>query len=476
MKTNTTKQSAVSTEKEKQKAANMPDIFNGPIVSTTVKLVLPIILGQISSIIQLFVDTFYISLIDRQSTALISATGLIFPLFLIFFAISIGISTGVSSLVARAIGEKNKHVIDKVADSALLLCIIICLSTLALGIIFGPKLIQLFAGSQLTSDTIKYANDFFHYLLPGISVLLFVHMLGGIIGGEGLTKYFGIGWLISNATNIILAPVFIFTMGMGVKGAGLASTLAILSALLYMASVLFRRKTIVIINWNIFKANSHIIKEIIRIGAPVCLMMLSTNIAVILLNNLVGSISQAAMNSWILVGRMDQIISLPAMSLSGVTIAMIGQNYGRGILHRVEKIFYAHIALILIACGILCTAYTIFAAPIFKVFSAVPEVITGSTRQVYYTSFTWLAVSAIMVINASFQATGKALPSLFITIIRVLILMAPLALLSVYVFKLGMTGIFYGIIISNIITLIIAVAWGRFHIKGLYKKQPVIAA
>ena len=63
---------------------NKPDIFNGPIVSTTLKLVIPVLTGQILSMVYMFTDTFYISLIDRESTALISGTGLIFPIYLIF--------------------------------------------------------------------------------------------------------------------------------------------------------------------------------------------------------------------------------------------------------------------------------------------------------------------------------------------------------------------------------------------------------
>src|SRR5204862_49628 len=149
------------------------------------------------------------------------------------------------------------------------------------------------------------------------------------------TKYIGTGWIISNLVNIVLAPIFIFPLKMGVKGAGIAGSISIGIVLIYFASVLFRDKTIIKIQWNIFKAKLSLIKEIVRIGAPVCLMILSTNVAVILLNNLVSSISQAAMNSWTLVGRIDQIILLPAMALGGVTMPMIGQNYGRGIYHRV---------------------------------------------------------------------------------------------------------------------------------------------
>ncbi len=459
---------------KKTKAANKPDIFNGPIIPTTIKLLLPVILMQVSTIVYFYVDTFYISLINRQSTALISAVGLIFPIYTIFYAISVGMWTGISSLVARGIGAKNENVIERAADSGLFLCGIIGLLALLSGLVFGSRLIQLFAGSRLTEETIKYANDFFYSWLPGLIILLFVYFLNGMLSGEGLTKYIAIGWAAANLTNIILAPFFIFLLKMGIKGAGAASSISMGILFIYFSFVFFQGKTTVKIHLDIFKASLKLVKEIFRIGAPACLVILSFTVAVISLNKLVGSISQAAMNSWVLVGRIDQIILIPAISLAGVTTAMIGQNYGRGIFQRVERIFYTHLLLVICACTVLATIYVTFSSSIFRMFSSIPEVIAGSVRQVYFTAFTYPALAGMSVIQFSFQATGRAFPGLIIVIIRLLIITIPLSLLSVYIFKTGMTGIFISIIIATGISYLIAFLWGRSHIRGLYKNKPVI--
>ena len=258
---------------------------------------------------------------------------------------------------------------------------------------------------------------------------------------------------------------------MGVKGAALASSIAIGSAFLFCVYVFLKKKTIVPIHWNIFKANKKLIKEILRIGAPGSLMLLSANIAFIILNNLVSSISQMAMNSWVLVGRIDQILLFPATAIAGTTTAMIGQNYGRGNLQRVEKIFNMHIVLSIAACAVLVFLYVVFAPVIFQLFSSLPEVIAGSVRQVRFVAFIYIGISSNMIIQSSFRATGVALPGLVIIIIRLLVISIPLCLLLVHVFSMGMTGVFIGLMAGNILSFIIALFWGRSNIKGLKFKE-----
>nr|HPO51164.1 MATE family efflux transporter [Spirochaetota bacterium] len=84
------------------------EILNGSIKKTTLKLMTPILIGQFFVIIYGLTDSFFISFIDRESTSLMSALGVIFPIYFFFTALSLGLSNGVSSLVARAIGEKNE--------------------------------------------------------------------------------------------------------------------------------------------------------------------------------------------------------------------------------------------------------------------------------------------------------------------------------------------------------------------------------
>ena len=96
-------------------------MFEGPILPLALKLSIPFFISNVVGLLYLVIDTYFITLIDRGSTALISGTGLVFPVYFLFLALAMGINIGVSSLVARAIGEKNQPALERAADSGLLI-------------------------------------------------------------------------------------------------------------------------------------------------------------------------------------------------------------------------------------------------------------------------------------------------------------------------------------------------------------------
>src|SRR5512137_1754064 len=116
---------------------------------------------------------------------------------------------------------------------------------------------------------------------------------------------------------------------MGVKGAALATTISYAVSAVYLISIFVRKKSSISVKWNLMRARKDIIYEIIRIGFPESLGMLSIAVSFMFLNNIVSSIGEAAMNSWALCGRLDFIINVPAFALSSATLTMVGQNYGR---------------------------------------------------------------------------------------------------------------------------------------------------
>ncbi len=444
-----------------------PDIFDGPIVYTTLRLSIPMLVTQLLSFTYLFVDTYFISMIDKQSTTLVSAVGLVFPIYLFFFNICCGLFQGTSSVVARGVGEKKEEVINKIGDSALFLVIVICVATFVLSLLFGERVINFFAGSQLTAETINYGIEYFYYLLPGLEMFLVTHVFSGILQGEGLAKYIGWGAVLSTTTNIILNPILIFIFNLGVKGSAIATSIAIGLNLLYCTVLFLGRKTTIPFKWNIFNANKKLMKEILWISVPASLGMFLITISTGILNNIVSSVSQAAMNAWVLVSRTDQLFVIPSTAIATTTTTMIGQNYGRGNLMRAAKIFRVNVILCIAVCAILAFLYSIFAPELFRLFSSVPEVIDGSVKQVRLLAFTTLCSATVLVISLSFQATGRPLPNLINCFIFMVITCSPLYL-SLFGFAIqDMNPIFTCVGVGNLLTFIIAFIWGNSHFKQL---------
>jgi len=238
-------------------------------------------------------------------------------------------------------------------------------------------------------------------------------------------------------------------------------------AAVYVIGIFKSEKSSIPIHWNLTKARVKLVLEILRVGSVQSLQMAAMSVTFMFLNNIVSSIGQDAMNSWALCGRTDQIMFIPAFAISGATISMVGQNYGRGNLARVRRIYARNILLGLVMVLGLAVVYNILAEWIFSGFSSVGGVISGSVTQVRALSFTFIGVSTAMISASTFQATGKPLPALLITLIRMIVLAVPAAYLLVYVFGMKMPGVFISLGAGNVIALPLSWFWTRLHLKKL---------
>ncbi|MBN1495510.1 MAG: MATE family efflux transporter [Spirochaetes bacterium] len=448
-------------------AKEIHGMFDGPILPLALRLSIPFFISNIIGLLYLVIDTYFITLIDRGSTALISGTGLVFPVYFLFLALGMGINIGVSSLVARAIGERNQPALERAADSGLLIAAVIAVATLTLGYVFGGDILHFLAGSKLSEEAIGHGMRFFYFILPALGLLLLGHVLLGVLQGEGLTRYIATASVLSAVVNIALDPVLIFYFDMGVAGAGLATTLGIASAGVYVISIFVKKKSSIPIHWDLTRASARLIGEIIRVGSVQSLQMAAMSVTFMFLNNIVSSIGQDAMNSFALCGRTDQVLFIPAFAISGATISMVGQNYGRGNLARVRSIYARNMLLGLAMVLVLAIVYNMAAEWIFYGFSSVESVIRGSVSQVRALSFTFLGVSVAMISGSTFQATGRPLPALLITLIRMIFLAVPTAYLLVHVFGMKMTGVFIGLGAGNALALPLSWAWTWLHLKNL---------
>lgn len=442
-------------------------MFEGPVLPLAIRLSIPFFISNTITLLYLLIDTYFITLIDRNSTALISGTGLVFPVYFMFISIAMGINIGVSSLVARAIGEKNRAALDRTADSGLLISVVAALVTLVLGYAFGDEILRGLAGTEMTEEAVGYGLRFFRFLLPALSLMLVGHMLLGVLQGEGLTRYIAVATVLAVVVNIVLDPVLIFYFEMGVAGAGLATSLGIGSAAVYVIIIFKTNRSSVPVHWSFFKAKVSLMGEIIRVGSVQTLQMAALSVTFMFLNNIVSSIGQDAMNSWALCCRTDQLVLIPAIAVSGATISMAGQNYGRGNLERLRRIFTLNILFGLVLVALIALLYNAAARMIFTGFSSVDKVIEGSVEQVRALSFTFLGASTAMITGATFQATGRPLPALLITLFRMIIVSIPASYLLVYRFGMGMTGVFIGFGLGNVLALPLSWTWAWGYLRNL---------
>ncbi len=433
-------------------------MFDGPILPLLVRLALPIFSGMVFQILYNIVDTIWISRIDLNDPSYVGGVGLVFPIVFLIIAFASGIMVGTSSLVARAIGEKNRYILNRTAESGLFIGLVLAIFFLVFGYAFDEKLLQILGAE---GDYLLHGLEYLQFMLPAGALMIFVHVFGGILMGEGLMKPIMYAMIMGTVTNIVLDPIFIFLLGMGVRGAALATAISQLVPMTYAFILFQKKKTTVPIEWKLKNVNGGIIRQIVAVGFPQSVGLISMSISFLFFNRLVISIDPLALTAFSICGRFDYILIVPILAIGSTLLTMIGQNYGRKQYSRMLEIWKVGLFAMVIVMAFLATLLVVFAPKIYPFFSNVDEVVRYAVLQTRIVEYSLILGGIAMLARSSFQALGRAIPGLILTVIRVIGVALPIAYFLVYVLDLGIFGVWFGVITGNIIAGIIAVMWVR---------------
>ena len=448
----------------KKSVRSVEGMFVVPIMPLVVRLSLPIAAGMFFQLIYNVVDAIFISLIDRADPSYFGATGLIFPFIFLAIAVANGFMVGTSSMVARAIGEDNHAVLDTSAESGVFFAGTLGILFIIVSYLFDEKIIVLL-GAQ--GDFAVHALEYLQYIIPGVFIMFVGNTLFGILQGEGSMRYMMWGMIIGTVGNIILDPVCIFLLDMKVRGAALATVIAQAVSLVFIISVFARNKTRVPISWHIRNVRVHVIKEIVAIGLPQTVSQIFMALTFLIYNRIIISIDELALTAFSLYGRFEQLLFIPVFAINSSLITIIGQNAGRGNYERGERAWRTAMRIGL-ALVILLAGLFVLASPlIFGSLSDVEHVVgyaVGMTRVPAFSMF--FAVGGAYG-RGVFQAIGHPIPALIITMLRMLVLGIPAVLLFVYVFHVGVYGVWFGIVTGNGIAAVISYGMTRNAVNDL---------
>ena len=431
-------------------------MFDGPILKLLARLSLPMFAGMIFHLLYNITDTIWISRIDLTDPSYVGGTGMIFPIFFLVIALGNGIVIGVSSLVARSIGKRDHSMLGKTAESALVLSVIFSAVILFITYGLGEKLVNLLGAE---GDYRIHALEYLYYITPASVLMLFMYVFFGILQGEGRMKQVMAAMMVGTISNIILDPIFILVLGLGVRGAAAATGVAQVFTLIYVLRYFFSGKTTVRIEWSIRNVDTGVLKEIAVIGFPQVVSQVAMAFSFLIFNRVIMDIDPLALTAFTLCGRFDQVVLMPILSIGAALLTMIGQNWGRGNYERVRKIWWHSILTALGVVLALAALMVVLAPVIYPFFTDLPEVVRYAVLQTRILEFTF-ALAVIGILGRSvFQAIGNPLPALLITSLRLLVLAVPAVYLYVYVFDLGIYGVFLGMITGNVFAGLISLIW-----------------
>jgi putative MATE family efflux protein len=436
------------------------------------RLSIPMIIWMGLQTLYNFVDAAFVA---RLGVDALNAIGFFFPFFFVLIAIATGLGIGANASLSRFIGKKDKESADNVTVHSL---IIMMATGIAVAVLFLAITRPLFTALGAEGNVLEMVIDYGVILFAAAPLLFFFNWGISILRGEGDMKRVMIVGILGSVLNIILDPIFIFTLDMGVAGAAWATAVAFLvSALLLVWWMFIKRDTYVTIRKSYFKYSRAIVKDIMKVGIPATVMQITMAISAIILNVFIIGLNEPDGIGTLTTGwRMFMVAILPLIGISTAVVSVTGAAYGAKNYAKLKTAFNYAIKLGIMVEVVVSVAIFVFAAQISAVFTAGPNgdlIYDDLVLMLQILSWHFPLVAFGMFSSSMFQGTGKGVNALAVTILRTIIITGIVAYILAFTLDMGLVGIFWGISVGNMVGATLAYFWARYYISCLGKGKCV---
>lgn len=387
-----------------------------PVPKAVIALVIPTIISQIITVVYNMADTFFIGQMNDPNQ--VAAATLAMPPFVMLTGIANLFGIGGASLISRSLGEGNREKAKKCASFS-----IWCAAALALvyGLVLYWARPTIFPILGTDKFTYGYCSDYFLWTIAigGVPTVLNA-CLAHLVRAEGYSKEASVGLALGGIANIILDPIFIFTFGLGVKGAAIATMLSNTIAVIYFLCLLKKREDVTVINFSIknFTVSGGIPKEILLVGFPSFVMLLMGTASNLVLNKMVVSYSNQAIAGMGIAKKIDILAFAIANGMTQGVLPLIGYNFASKNFKRMREVIKTAF-LYTLAVSVAGTFLLYFGAtPLVRFF--IDDTATVEYGQYFLKaiSITCAAISVTMMIITIFQATGRKLQPMILSLVR----------------------------------------------------------
>ncbi len=433
------------------------------------KLSLPIIGSMFLIFANNIIDSIWVAGLGPDHLA---ALGYITPLFMILVGFGNGIGAGGNSLISRYIGAEDRASANNAAIHNLILSFIISIVIAIIFIAFMEPMLNLMGASSV----LNYAMDYGFIIFVGTFAILMPPIVGGAFRSEGDIKRATIPIAVAAIINMILDPILIYTLGLGIKGAALATVLGpLLSLILMLYWIFIKKDTYLSYDFKDFHNDLGMYKDILVVGIPASLEQLVLSILTIFINYMLtivsGPVSVAVYTAgW----RIINIGMLPAIGVGTAAISVAGVAFGAKKYENLRVTARYAVKVALIASIIVCIILYVFSNHIAFIFSY-----SENSSQLEPLIADFLRIMCLFILYVPFgasaanvfQGVGKGTISFILTTFREFILVLIFAYLLGFTFHMGEFGIYCGMLLGGGIGSIICYSCIELYINKLIRGQ-----
>ena len=430
-----------------------------PVGQLLIQYALPAIVAMTASSLYNIIDRAFIGQIVGPEA--IAGLGITFPFMNLSAAFGAAVGVGASTCISVNLGQRNYKRAEYLLGNTVTLNVIIGIAFMVICLVFLDPILRFFGASDLT---LPYAREFMQVILVGNVVTHMYFGMNAVLRAAGKPRHAMWATLFTVGCNILLIMAFVWWFRWGIRGAALATVVSQTLALCWQMWLFSDQQQILHLKRGIYKLKGELVRNIIAIGISPFLMMLTSCVIVIFMNNqFVRYGGDMAVGAYSIANSVVMMFFMFVMGMNQGMQPIIGYNFGAEKYDRMFRCMWLTIAA---ATGFLLIGWTLsmlFPTQIARIFTTDPTLIALSARGIVIDMLVFFVVGSQAVITNFFQCIGKVKVSIFLSLSRQLFMLLPMAYFFPLIWQLD--GVWYSMPASDFgsFAMTIPLLWWYMH-------------
>ena len=410
------------------------------------KMGIPCVLAQVVNLLYNVVDRIYIGHMPEVGDAALAGLGLCAPVLTLIAAFSSFVSGGGAPLASKALGEGNPERAKRILNNGF---VMLCVFSVVLGLsayFAKTPLLKLIGASEVTYG---YASDYLSIYLIGTLCVQLAVGLNTFLTAQGKSTMAMLGVGIGAALNIGLDPLFIFTLKMGIKGAALATVISQAASCAFVVTVLALKNTQLRLSFKYMKPSLKIIGAIVGLGLAPFVMSATESVIGFVLNgrlkhygDLAGEgLGDLHVSALAVLQSVMMLITVPVSGFTQGVTPILSFNYGAKNKQRLKQAYFITLGVCWAYCSLSAVLMMSMPHLFGKMFTSKPELLSITDKYLPVFVAGMLIFGIQRACQTTFVAVTEAKISLFIAVLRKIILLVPFAFL--FPLSLGVGGVYW---------------------------------
>lgn len=435
-----------------------------PVGRLLFKLAIPTVAAQLINMLYNIVDRIYIGHMPGEGSLALTGVGICMPVILFVSAFAALISAGGAPRASIFMGQGDMKAAERTLGGCFSLQLVVSLIITIFLLLFAKPMLMVFGASE---NTISYAVDYMSIYALGTAFVQLTLGMNAYITAQGFTKVSMMTVLIGALLNILLDPLFIFTFGMGVRGAALATVLSQGISCIWVVAFLCGKKTSLRIRKEHLRIQSSIVLPCIALGAAPFIMQSSESIISVCFNSSLlrygGDIAVGAMT---ILTSVMQFAMLPLQGLAQGAQPITSYNYGARSSVRVKQTFRLLLTVSLAYSFVLWALIQLFPLAFSGIFTTEPELLSFSANALRIYCGALFMFGIQIACQMTFVAIGYAKSSILVAVMRKFVLLLPLIYLMPHIMYDKTMGVYTAEPVADLL----AVTFTALLFRSQFKK------